>query len=138
MNADLFNRVMGYYSSTALRNIQEHPDKVGYIKFDNYCLMPDEFEPYDGEINKYEFIALCKKWALNRGYQISACRPIVQDDKGSQVINYWFKSYIVKYEQGSYEPPSQILTFDCNEESEFDAIIKACEWILKNDKPRLL
>lgn len=134
IDSELLNRVMGYNDST-LRNIRQHPTQVGYIQFDD-CSVNEQ--PYECEMNKYEFIAHCKQWAMNRGYQISACRPIVQDDRGAQVINYWVKSYIIKFDIGSFEPPYQILNFDCNEDSEFDAIIKACEWILKNDEPRLL
>lgn len=100
---------------------------------------PETYIRLKGEMNKYEFIAHCKQWAMNRGYQISACRHLLYKMIGGErVINYWVKSYIIKFDIGSFEPPYQIMNFDCNEESEVEAVIKACEWILKNDEPRLL
>ena len=82
-------------------------------------------------INIYELAYKCKVWALKHGYQITAMQPVVPDDTGAQVINYWFKSYITKIDIGSYDPPYQILSFDCNAESEPEAIFKASEWVYK-------
>ena len=82
-------------------------------------------------INIYELAYKCRMWARNKGYQITAMQPVVPDDTGAQVINYWFKSYITKIDIGSYDPPYQILSFDCNVESEPEAIFRACEWVYK-------
>lgn len=81
-------------------------------------------------INIFELAYKCRVWAMNHGYQVTGLLPIVADDTGAQVVNYWFKGYIMKFDIGSYEPPHQIL-FDINAESEPDAIFKACEWVYK-------
>ena len=83
--------------------------------------------------NIYELAYLCREWARNKGYNVSACKPIVGNDEGKAVINYWYKSYIFKFELGVYHGPEQILEFDVNCSSEPEAIFKACEWILTKD-----
>ena len=101
-------------------------NNVAYIYYLN-----DEQEYF---ISVYELAYRCREWAMTKGYQVSACRPIVQDDTGAQVINYWYKSYIFKFEIGSYEPPEQILKFDVNVKSEPAAIFRACEYILEQNE----
>ena len=81
-------------------------------------------------ISVYELSYRCREWARNNNYQVSACRPVVPDDEGKAVINYWYKSYIFKFELGAYHGPEQILEFDVNCSSEPEAIFRACEWIL--------
>ena len=85
-------------------------------------------------ISVYELAYRCREWAMTKGYQVSACRPIVQDDTGAQVINYWYKSYIFKFELGAYHGTEQILKFDVNVSSEPEAVFRACEWILTQIK----
>ena len=82
-------------------------------------------------ISVYELSYRCREWARNNDYEVSACKPIVQDDEGKAVINYWYKAYIHKFELGTYSGPEQILKFDINCSSEPEAIFKACEWILE-------
>ena len=86
------------------------------------------------DINIYELSYLCREWAKTKDYQVSACRPIVQDDEGKAVINYWYKAYIHKFELGTYSGPEQVLNVDINCSSEPEAIFKACEWILEQLK----
>ena len=81
-------------------------------------------------ISVYELSYRCREWARNNDYEVSACKPIVQDDEGKAVINYWYKAYIHKFELGTYSGPEQILKFDINCSSEPEAIFRACEWIL--------
>ena len=81
-------------------------------------------------ISVYELSYRCREWARNNDYEVSACKPIVQDDEGKSVIHHWYKSYIHKFELGTYSGPEQILKFDINCSSEPEAIFKACEWIL--------
>ena len=85
-------------------------------------------------ISVYELAYRCREWAMTAGYQVSACRPIVQDDTGAQVINYWYKAYIFKFKLGAYHGPEQILNFDVNAKSEPEAVFKACDWILTQIK----
>ena len=85
-------------------------------------------------ISVYELSYLCREWARNNDYEVSACKPIVPDDEGKAVINYWYKAYIHKFELGTYSGPEQILKFDVNCSSEPEAIFKACEWILTQIK----
>ena len=85
-------------------------------------------------ISVYELSYRCREWARNNNYEVSACKPIVQDDEGKAVINYWYKAYIHKFELGTYSGPEQILKFDVNCSSEPEAIFKACEWILTQIK----
>lgn len=85
-------------------------------------------------INIYELSYKCREWARNNNYEVSARRPIVQDDEGKAVINYWYKAYIHKFELGAYHGPEQILEFDVNCSSEPEAIFRACEWILNKIK----
>lgn len=87
-------------------------------------------------INIYELAYRCREWARNNEYEVSACLPVVQDDTGAQVFNYWYKSYIHKFEIGSYGPPEQFLNFNVNASSEPEAIFKACEWILEQIKEK--
>ena len=85
-------------------------------------------------ISVYELAYLCREWARNKGYSVTACKPIVGNDEGKAVINYWYKSYIFKFELGAYHGPEQILEFDVNCSSEPEAIFRACEWILNKIK----
>ena len=82
-------------------------------------------------INIFELSYRCREWARTNGYEVSACRPIVSNDEGKAVINYWYKSYIFKFELGVCHGPEQILKFDVNVSSEPEAVFKACEWILE-------
>jgi hypothetical protein len=85
-------------------------------------------------INIYELAYRCREWARNNEYEVSACRPIVSNDEGKAVINYWYKSYIFKFELGAYHGTEQILKFDVNVSSEPEAVFRACEWILTQIK----
>jgi hypothetical protein len=85
-------------------------------------------------INIYELADRCIEKAKAQSYQISAYQPIIQDDTGAQVINYWYKGYIVRFDIGSHEPPYQIFGFDCNVKSAPEAIFKAYAWLLEKGK----
>ena len=82
-------------------------------------------------INIYEFAFKCKEWALIRGYSLLSGRPIVRDEEGTQVFNYWYNCYIWEIDENSIDSPTQNTKIETNSETEPEAIIKACEWILK-------
>lgn len=89
------------------------------------------FETFDDEINPFNFIRLndlfvkCKQWAL---------KNIIDKDIQSNgcIISSWTDP--------NGEGRARILVIDETfiADTEVEAVIKACEWILKNDKPRLL
>lgn len=69
----------------------------------------------DMSINIYELAHKCKEWAISKGFITHSVRNL--------------KEYVV-YLSGDFREPSD--DFRCNSEPE--AIIKACEWILKEIK----
>lgn len=83
------------------------------------------------EVNIYELAHKCKSWALIRGYSLLSGRPIVRDEEGTQVFNYWYNCYIWEIDENSIDSPTQNTKIETNSETEPEAIIKACEWILK-------
>lgn len=69
------------------------------------------------KINIYEFIFKCKEWAFKNKYKIQS--QINEGNKGHSHItkknnDYWAKGFF--------------------ENTEIEAIIKACEWILEQSK----
>ena len=69
---------------------------------------------YYNRINIYEFAFKCKEWALNKGYKIQS--QINESNKGHSHItkkndDCWAKGFF--------------------EDTEIEAIIKACNWILE-------
>lgn len=84
------------------------------------------------DYNIYEFAFRCKEWALIRGYSLLSGRPIVRDEEGTQVFNYWYKCYIWEIDENSIDSPTQNTKIETDSETEPEAIIKACEWILNN------
>ena len=68
---------------------------------------------YGKDINIYELMHLMKEWANNNSYLISS------DVDGNCRSEYVYNNH-----------PSE----SYNEDTEFEAVIKACEWILKEAK----
>lgn len=109
---------------------QERSNYLGY-----YTPNPFELDEItEHKINIYELTYKIKQWCLTKGFQVNSYRPIVQDDEGRQVINYWFKAYIFQFTPGSYERPEQILTINIDAPSEFQAVVKAGEYVLNKIK----
>ena len=130
ISKELLSEILGIEVTTVRDDIKSTPDRLYYETSD--ADTHRAFSPSIPFISVYDLAYRCREWAMTEGYQVSACRPIVQDDTGVQVINYWYKSYIFKFEIGSYGPPEQILNFDVNVRSEPEAVFKACEWILND------
>lgn len=70
--------------------------------------------PLKQKVSLYKFAFLCKEWALTKGYKIQS--QLNSENKGHSHIskiseNEWAKGFF--------------------KDTEVEAIIKACEWILK-------
>ena len=87
------------------------------------------------KINIYELANRCKEWAINKGYEIKSSKPIVLNDEGRQVFNYWWAAWLFKFD-GGCESPKQILLPSFIGENEPKAIFKACQWILDNKESK--
>ena len=75
-------------------------------------------------INIYELTHLCKEWAVKRGYIIKT-EPYDYMEDGSFSGTYWSISRIKK----TYGSPN------CGaNETEFESVVTACEWILNKEE----
>lgn len=83
----------------------------------------EQLERYWNSINIYELAHKCKEWARRHSYFI-----LSQPDDNETSLEYY--AVIDTFIDGVYT--SNI--FNCREESEPEAIFKACEWILKEMK----
>ncbi len=75
-----------------------------------------------GNMNAYEFMHRCKEWAISEGYFLET-RYIADYDKYRCLIHY------DENDQEHTEP-----CFIPLEESEFNAVVEAVEWIKKKEK----
>lgn len=66
--------------------------------------------PLEQKINLYKFAFLCKEWALTKGYFIYSTNEL---------------SFIKSFSLETIE------TFSNGKDTEIECIIKACEWLLK-------
>ena len=82
--------------------------------------------------NIYELAHKCKEWALSQGFSLSSSKPIVANDEGNQVFNYWWCAYLHEINKESFEAPLMVTFNNFNSETEPEAIFKACQWILEN------
>lgn len=73
-------------------------------------------------INIYELAYKCKEWALNYKYEINTALVI----KINNPKDFYATALVVH--------PDKEERCDINSLTEPEAIFKACEWILKNDK----
>ena len=73
--------------------------------------------PLEQKVSLYKFAFLCKEWALTKGYKIQS--QLNSENKGHSHIS---KIIDDKWAKGFFE------------DTEVEAIIKACEWILKEQK----
>ena len=83
---------------------------------DNYIIFSDEGE-CQFEVNIYEFAFKCKEWAFKNNHKIQS--QINASNKGHSHVtkkndDCWAKGFF--------------------ENTEIEAIIKACNWILENNK----
>ena len=95
------------------------PDDFTFDIIDNYIIFADDGECMF-EVNIYEFAYKCKDWALTKGYMM-------------KIENHYSNSIVVQIKKtisnSAYVEPWK-KTF----KSELEAIIKACNWILENNK----
>ncbi len=71
---------------------------------------------YEGDINIYELMHLMKEWIFIQGYSIQTMRELSDIDFWYYCL--WSEDIISKKESS-------------NNKTEFEAVTKACEWILK-------
>lgn len=87
--------------------------------------------------NKYELADMCVQWCLGKGYELTAKQPIVPNDEGFTVINFWFIAYIFKLKLGVYGDDSvrvQVLernAVSIKTDNYADAIFRGTEWVYK-------
>lgn len=73
-------------------------------------------------INIYELAHKCKQWAFDKGYSLeSAKRKVLLDE--NKMVDIWICC--------GFTPYNEVLP-DFTEESEPEAIFKACQWVLDN------
>lgn len=77
------------------------------------------------EINTYEFAFKCKEWALNKGYTIES-----HTNRSCLSGNNYEYFSIAKIFKGT----SSMRINTIEENTEIEAIIEACEWILEQSK----
>lgn len=93
-------------------------------------------KPYN-YFNKYELADKCVQWCLGKGYEVTANKPLVPNDEGITVINFWVIAYIFKLNLGVYGDESarvQVLDRDAvsiKTDNYADAIFRATEWVHK-------
>ena len=71
------------------------------------------------EINLYEFAYKCKVWVFNK-YKIYLSSELGED---SEISLFWTANFKIKKENKSFYG-----------DTEFEAILKACEWLLERKK----
>ena len=92
-------------------------DDFSFDTMDNYIIFADEGE-WAGEVNIYEFAYKCKEWALKKGSYINCFYN-----------EFWWDRVEEKY---TADIPNKRKSF--YEDTEIEAIIKACNWILEEVK----
>ena len=85
---------------------------------EDYIVFRDEGETLF-DYNIYKFAFKCKEWTLNKGYS---------QFKGQR--RYLEKGVGFVYSIGS----TTLLIKDFNEDTEVEAIVKACSWVLKQER----
>ena len=91
---------------------------------EDYIVFRDEGE-CQFEVNIYEFAYKCKEWALSKGYTIES---------------HTNRSFISKYNREYFSVAKIFKETDSmrintiNESTEIETIIKACNWILEQNK----
>ena len=91
---------------------------------DNYILFDDDGE-CQFEVNIYEFAFKCKEWALDKGYTI-------ESHTNRSFISKYNREYFSVAKIFKETDSMRINTID--ESTEIEAIIKACNWILEQNK----
>ena len=99
-------------SNELLSNVLSMEVYSNSLSFDSIII---EFSlPLEQKVSLYKFAFLCKEWALTKGYKIQS--QLNSENKGHSHIskiseNEWAKGFF--------------------KDTEVEAIIKACEWVLK-------
>ena len=107
ISKELFNEVMGNVSD--IYNMKVVND---YLFWDN---------GYSNQINIYELAHKCKEWAFTKGYIVIS---------GATTSNDWCSTICKVIKENPYiEEVSHTW-----EQTEVEAIFKACEWILHKTK----
>ena len=96
----------------------------------DYTCCRDENEGYiDISINLYEFAFKCKEWAYTNKYRLSSGQHRLNTKQehyiNNQIASYFCSVYYITNDDSDIQ-------IDANTEPE--AIFKACEWILENNK----
>ena len=96
----------------------------------DYTCCRDENEGYiDISINLYEFAFKCKEWAYTNKYRLSSGQHRLNTKQehyiNNQIASYFCSVYYITNDDSDIQ-------IDANTEPE--AIIKACNWILENRK----
>ena len=96
----------------------------------DYTCCRDENEGYiDISINLYEFAFKCKEWAYTNKYRLSSGQHRLNTKQehyiNNQIASYFCSVYYITNDDSDIQ-------IDANTEPE--AIIKACEWILEQNK----
>ena len=96
----------------------------------DYTCCIDEKEGYiDISINLYEFAFKCKEWAYTNKYRLSSGQHRLNTKQehyiNNQIASYFCSVYYITNDDSDIQ-------IDANTEPE--AIIKACEWILEQNK----
>ena len=97
------------------------PDDFTFDIIDNYIIFADDGECMF-EVNIYEFAFKCKEWAFKQGYELFS--RILSND------HQHIGNCVVYRVEADPEESLKIM----NEKTEIEAIIKACNWILEQNK----
>lgn len=99
-------------------------DVINEVYFDKTNLLVRKLNNRIEEHNIYEFAFKCKEWALINGRII-----------GSRTRDYCVgKGFVVVYKNNWTSEFSEHYLKSFSSSTEIEAIIKACEWILENEK----
>ena len=112
ISKELLSEVLGI-RTILMEPILEPGNKVGYLVYGSQNTL-QEVRNNHKQINIYEFAFLCKEWALTKGYKIQS--QLNSENKGHVHIS---KIADKELANGFFE------------NTEVEAIFKACEYILK-------
>jgi hypothetical protein len=93
----------------------------------------------ESEITVYELTHECKEWASSLGFNICSGKADIDYDADSHISNYtiWYVALInLRIGAESYNSRHDVQRWltdkEFQENSEVEAIFKACQWVLEN------
>ena len=123
ISKELLSEVLGIH--TILMNpIIEPGNNIGYLVYGSQNTL-EEVRRNHKQINIYEFASKSKEWAFSKGYTILT-EYVKQNGVFSYVVSN--KQSIENY---GYLENVKVLNYIPHNKTEYEAIIKACEWVLK-------